>query len=214
MNKAFAYRSAENNAGRETLPFCGVEVGRALLPVLCLTGKSARPAIRRKKGGSVRPSFRHRSRAGLSLLEVILAIAILGGCVAVIGELVRLGARQAEEARELTTAQLLCESKLEEIAAGVVAPEAVGGVPFETDPRWQYAIEVASLDTPDLIQVTVSAQQVDGSRQVPLSFSLTRWMIDPNLELELSALESESSGEMSTGGSSSQSTSGTTAGGS
>jgi prepilin-type N-terminal cleavage/methylation domain-containing protein len=72
--------------------------------------------------GSVPFSGRRRRNAGLSLLEVILAIAILGGCIAVIGELVRLGARQAEEARELTTAQLLCESKLEEIAAGVSRP--------------------------------------------------------------------------------------------
>jgi general secretion pathway protein I len=128
-------------------------------------------------------------RAGLSLLEVILAIAILGGSVAVIGELVRLGARQAEEARELTIAQLLCESKLEEIAAGAIAPEAVGDVPFELDPRWSYSIEVGSLDNPDLLQVTVMAQQVDGSREIPLYYSLTRWILDPNLELELAELE-------------------------
>jgi general secretion pathway protein I len=156
--------------------------------------------------GSVPFSGRRRRNAGLSLLEVILAIAILGGCIAVIGELVRLGARQAEEARELTTAQLLCESKLEEIAAGVYAPESVGNVPFETDPRWSYSIEVGSLDTQNLIQVTVSAQQIDGSRLIPLSFSLTRWMLDPTLEAELAALGTmgtsgaESSSASSTGG--------------
>lgn len=132
--------------------------------------------------------------AGLSLLEVILAIAILGGSIAVIGELVRLGARQAEEARELTIAQLLCESVLEEIAAGVIAPEPVGAVPFELDPRWSYSIEVGSLDNPDLLQVTVMAQQVDGSRDIPLYYSLTRWILDPNLELELAGLEIMGSG--------------------
>ncbi|TVS15567.1 MAG: hypothetical protein EA424_15705 [Planctomycetaceae bacterium] len=132
---------------------------------------------------------RSAARAGLSLLEVILAIAILGGSIAVIGELVRLGARQAEEARELTIAQLLCESKLEEIAAGVIAPEPVGDVPFDLDPRWSYSIEVGSLDNPDLLQVTVMAQQVDGSREIPLYYSLTRWILDPNLELELGALD-------------------------
>ncbi len=132
---------------------------------------------------------RSAARAGLSLLEVILAIAILGGSIAVIGELVRLGARQAEEARELTIAQLLCESVLEEIAAGVIAPEAVGDVPFELDPRWSYSIDVGSLDNPDLLQVTVMAQQVDGSREIPLYYSLTRWILDPNLELELDALD-------------------------
>jgi general secretion pathway protein I len=133
---------------------------------------------------------RIRVSAGLSLLEVILAIAILGSCIAVIGELIRLGARQAEEARELTIAQLLCESKLEEIAAGVIAPEPVGDVPFELDPRWSYSIEVGSLDTPDLLQVTVMAQQVDGSREIPLSYTLTRWILDPNLALDLASLES------------------------
>ncbi len=143
---------------------------------------------------------RSAASAGLSLLEVILAIAILGGSIAVIGELVRLGARQAEEARELTIAQLLCESKLEEIAAGVIAPEAVGDVPFDLDPRWSYSIEVGSLDNPDLLQVTVMAQQVDGSREIPLYYSLTRWILDPNLELELSALDA-----MGTGASSSSS---------
>ena len=140
---------------------------------------------------------RSAARAGLSLLEVILAIAIQGGSIAVIGELVRLGARQSEEARELTIAQLLCESKLEEIAAGAIAPEAVGDVPFELDPRWSYSIEVGSLDNPDLLQVTVMAQQVDGSREIPLYYSLTRWILDPNLELELSALDAMGTGSSS-----------------
>jgi general secretion pathway protein I len=137
--------------------------------------------------------------AGLSLLEVILAIAILSGCIAVIGELIRLGARQAEEARELTIAQLLCESKLEEIAAGVIAPEAVGDVPFELDPRWSYSIEVGSLDTPDLLQVTVMAQQVDGSREIPLSYTLTRWILDPSLELDMAALNTLDAGDTGSG---------------
>ncbi|MCH5374492.1 MAG: type II secretion system GspH family protein, partial [Planctomycetes bacterium] len=61
-------------------------------------------------------------RRGLSLLEVILAVAILGLGLAIIGELIRNGTRQAEEVRFLTAAQLLCESKLEEVAAGVVPP--------------------------------------------------------------------------------------------
>jgi general secretion pathway protein I len=124
-------------------------------------------------------------RRALSLLEVTLAIAILGGSLAVIGELVRLGSRQAEEARELTTAQLLCESKMEEIVAGILAPQAVSYAPFDDDPRWSYSIDVASLDVRDLIQVTVTVEQAEVSREVPLTFSLTRWMLDPDVEAEL-----------------------------
>jgi hypothetical protein len=119
--------------------------------------------------------------------------------MAVIGELIRLGARQAEEARELTVAQLLCESTLEEIAAGVIAPEPVGDVPFELDPRWSYSIEVSSLDTPELLQVTVMAQQVDGSREIPLSYTLTRWILDPSLELDMAALETMDASDTGSG---------------
>ena len=55
---------------------------------------------------------------GLSLLEVILAIAILGGALVTIGQLIRIGARSAAEARDLTMAQLYAESEMNGIAAG------------------------------------------------------------------------------------------------
>ena len=55
-------------------------------------------------------------RRGLSLLEVILAIAILGGAIAAIGELVRLGVRSASYAKQPTQAHLLCDTRMAEIA--------------------------------------------------------------------------------------------------
>jgi len=124
-----------------------------------------------------------KSPKGLSLLEVILAIAILAGCIAVIGELVRLGSRQAEEARELTTAQLLCESKIAEIAAGALPAEAASSVAFENDPRWLYSVAVNSLDQEGLIDVRVTVEQSEQTRLQPLSFTLVCWMIDPSLAL-------------------------------
>lgn len=138
---------------------------------------------------------RSRHMRGLSLLEVTLAIAILGGCIAVIGELVRLGTRQAEETRELTTAQLLCESKLEEIAAGAVAPETVSSAPFENDPRWTYTVDVSTLDVENLLQVTCTVQQVDGARVYPLSYMLTRWIIDPEVEAALIEMSNQMKAE-------------------
>ncbi|MEC8241836.1 MAG: prepilin-type N-terminal cleavage/methylation domain-containing protein, partial [Planctomycetota bacterium] len=64
-------------------------------------------------------------RRGLSLLEVILAIAILGGAIAAIGELVRLGVRSASYAQQQTLAHLLCDTRMAEIASGAVAPESI-----------------------------------------------------------------------------------------
>ncbi len=117
-------------------------------------------------------------RRGLSLLEVILAVAILGGCLAVTGELVRLGVRHAEEARELTRAQLLCESKMEEIAAGVAATESASTVPFETDPDWTYTVDVSQLDQQQLTLVRVTVQQLESDRLYPITFTLSRWILN------------------------------------
>lgn len=151
------------------------------------------------EGGSPTRVFRAR---GLSLLEVILAIAVLGGCMAVIGELVRMGVRNAEEARELTKAQLLCESKLEEVAAGVMPLESAAAVAFELDPEWTYTIETGSLDQQGLVQVRVTVQQLESDRLYPLTFTLTRWILDPSLASGETSTDSTTGGQAATSGSS------------
>jgi len=147
-----------------------------------------------------RPDSSHHAARGLTLLEVILAIAILGGCMAVIGELVRLGVRHAEEAREQTKAQLLCESKLEEIAAGVTPLESASMVPFELDPEWTYTIESASLNEQGLIQVRVTVQPAESERLHPIAFTLIRWMLDPSLALGDNSTGSTTEGQAGTSG--------------
>jgi general secretion pathway protein I len=122
-----------------------------------------------------------RRHGGLSLMEVILALAILGGSLAVLGELVRLGTRHAEEARELGTAQLLCESKLEEIAAAAAPCQSTSG-PCETDDRWQFSVTTSTLDQSGLLEVRVTVEPAEPTRTPPLSFSLVRWMLDPSTQ--------------------------------
>ncbi|MBW8884274.1 MAG: prepilin-type N-terminal cleavage/methylation domain-containing protein, partial [Planctomycetia bacterium] len=56
--------------------------------------------------------MRSAPQRGLSLMEVILAIAILGGALAMIGQLIRIGSRSAAEARDLTMSQLYAESEM------------------------------------------------------------------------------------------------------
>ncbi|NLF73364.1 MAG: prepilin-type N-terminal cleavage/methylation domain-containing protein [Candidatus Anammoximicrobium sp.] len=142
-------------------------------------------------------------RSGLSLLEVILAVAILGGCLAVTGELVRLGVRNAEEARELTRAQLLCEGKMEEIAAGVAAVESASMVPFETDPDWTYTVDVSPLDAQQLTLVRVTVQQLDSERSYPLTFTLSRWILNPASTTGETSTPTTTEGQTATSGASS-----------
>lgn len=154
-----------------------------------------------RRCGSVR-------RTGLSLLEVMLSLAILGGALAVVGELTRLGSRSAEIARDQTIAQRLCENKLAEIASGLVIPTAMTMAPVEEladQNDWLYTIEIQQLPQTGLIGVWVTVQQNPDTINRPVSFTLVRWMIDPQSSTTTS--EQSTSG---TSGTSSSKTSGAT----
>lgn len=119
-----------------------------------------------------------RRRRGLSLLEVILALAVLAMAMTVLGQLIRIGARSASSAREVTRAKLLCESKLAEIAAGAVLPEPVREAALQEDPDWNYSIELEPTDRDGLVAVRVIVQRADAS-EGDAACSLVRWIIDP-----------------------------------
>jgi len=112
----------------------------------------------------------------------MLAIAILGGALAVLGQLVRIGARSSATVRDLTQAQLLCENKLAEIAAGVVPPEAVSQEVAEETGEWLVSVDVQPVDDLGLLGVTVLVEQDPDFAARPTSIQLTRWMVDPAVD--------------------------------
>ncbi len=128
-------------------------------------------------------------KAGFSLLEVILALAILAGSIAVLGESSRLALKNAQVARDLAHAQLLCESKLAEITTGITAAETVSNTAFDatttasldpSEPAWMYSIETQPTDEEGLIAVRVTVTRNLPAEKHPVTFSLVRWMPDPN----------------------------------
>ena len=132
-----------------------------------------------------RPTKPTRNRPrGLSLLEVLLALAILGGALAAIGELMRVGARSAEIARDLTTAQLLCETKMAELETRLMPLQALEATAVE-DPEyqqeWLYSISIEQVDGQALVSATVRVEQNPEIFSRPVSFELTRWIIDETL---------------------------------
>jgi hypothetical protein len=138
---------------------------------------------------TIRP--RHALRSGLSLLEVILSIAILGGALAVIGELVRIGARNAAMARDLTTAQLFAESKMNEVAAGVADFSATESEPLDEEGDWVCAVTSTEANQQQLMAVTVTVGQNPDTFARPVSYALTRWIIDPAYVAECAALDAK-----------------------
>ncbi|MGC3967658.1 MAG: type II secretion system minor pseudopilin GspI [Pirellulales bacterium] len=119
------------------------------------------------------------SRRGFTLLEVLLALAILVGSLATLGELVRMGLQNAHRAAASTTAQLLCESKLAEITAGIMPPSSTSAAPLDAEGLWQYAVAVEPTIDASLLVVRVTVAENLPSQQSPVEYSLVRWMVDP-----------------------------------
>jgi len=144
--------------------------------------KCACPLARRENRDSPRERFR---RTGFSLMEVLLATSLLLGCLVVLGELAAVGRRHAYDAEHLTAAQLICQTKLNEILAGVELVSSVQDQPLEEAPGWVYSVEVESLDRLGLasVRVTVSEDlsELDGAAnpRPAKQFTLTRWIRDP-----------------------------------
>jgi hypothetical protein len=113
----------------------------------------------------------------------VLALAILAGAIAVVGELVRVGSLSAARARDLTQAQLICESKLAEITSGIAPPDPVSGATYELDVDWLYSVEAVTADIPGLMMLRVTAVQNLAPEQRPVEFSLTRLIQDPSVVL-------------------------------
>jgi type II secretion system protein I len=127
-------------------------------------------------------------RPGFTLLEVILALTILAGAIAVLGEVNRLALRNASEARDLARAQLLAESKLAEIKAGITSTDLVDNAAFDpatesldpAEPAWLFSISSQSTDEDGLIAVRVTVTRALPAGQHPVKFSLACWLPDPN----------------------------------
>lgn len=124
-------------------------------------------------------------RAGFSLLEVILAMAILAGAIAILGESSRQALRNATVAKDMARAQLLCETKLAEIAAGITPLEPIEGAAFDTitepgEPAWLYSIETDPTDEDGLISVRLTVTRDLPPEERPIRFSVVRWFSDPS----------------------------------
>lgn len=95
------------------------------------------------------------SRRGFSLLEVILATAILSAAAMVLYSTFSLGERQGREASQILEAQLLCQSTLDELLAEPTRIKATELTPFDAYPHWAYVIQWAPTELENVIVLTV-----------------------------------------------------------
>lgn len=120
-----------------------------------------------------------RPRSGFSLLEVLLATGILVGCLVVLSELANIGRIHASVAQDGAVAARICQTKLNEILAGVAPVASVHEEPVEDTPGWWYSVEVESPRQPGVVALRVTVGMDENSSGRPVEFSLVRWVRDP-----------------------------------
>ena len=151
-------------------------------------------------------------RAGLSLFEVIISLAIFMGAICSIGHLVSNGVRGAVQARLQSQAVLRAETRMGEIVAGVTSLHGALSGTFTDDPSWTANVVVTSGPHPGLYVVEVTVAHASATAGGNQSYSLRRLVRDPQVALDAYIKQQEDAANAATGGTSSSSSAGTGAG--
>ncbi len=151
----------------------------------------------------------HRPCRGLSLLEIIVALAVLTGTAALLAQMVSLGVKHAECSREITEAQTVAHNLLNELLADLRPWDASASLqPVDAWSDWDYVLQVEPVGVGDLVAVTVTVARrteedasstsspVESSDQAlvtsPRQYHLTRWVTRPQLvENSVSGLDQD-----------------------
>jgi type II secretion system protein I len=173
-------------AGRGEQAAVGSQVAaRSLLPL---------PASERGRG-------RGSARDGMTLLEVLLALAIFLFSLVAISQLFNTATDQATEIQYQSRATRLAESRLQEYVAGVRSLQAGGSGTFDEEPEWEWKADCQSDGTAQNlynVTVTVSRTLADGRH---IEASLSQYILDPKMKGAITASNaSASSSSPSSGG--------------
>jgi prepilin-type N-terminal cleavage/methylation domain-containing protein len=157
---------------------------------------------------------RRQPPAAFTLIEIILALVILGGALAVLGEVIQRAGKNAGDARAETQAQILAESVLDEILAGSIDASQASRQPLEVDDsvKWLYSVAVGDTEYEGVIPMEVTVEQDLEARLEPVKYRLMRWIpsVEETDEGEEATANSQSSSQAGASGASSSSGSGGT----
>lgn len=125
--------------------------------------------------------MKRASRGGFSLLEVVLATAVLLGCVIVLSHIAFVGRSHMESADQLSIAQLVCQTRLNEMLSGAAPIQPVGGEPIAELPGWTLSVKASAASQPGLVELRVTAAKVapaagQGTAAAGKQFTLVRWI--------------------------------------
>lgn len=119
-----------------------------------------------------------RARQAFTLLEVILALVILGAALAIFGEVMQLANQNAADARAETQAQLIASSLLDEILAGSIDDSPANRQPLDVDDdvRWVYSVSTGTATVEGVYPLVIEVEQDIEAKFNPVKYRLVRWM--------------------------------------
>jgi type II secretory pathway pseudopilin PulG len=128
----------------------------------------------------MRPPTPHsRARPGLSLLEVLVALAVFLFAFIVLGRLIIRGGDLALDAQQQAQAAQLCQAKLAEVVAGAVPLTPQTDASFDEAPDWQWSLDCDQRNVPGLWHVQVRVRRRPHQGTSPVEFTLSQMVLDP-----------------------------------
>jgi type II secretory pathway pseudopilin PulG len=123
----------------------------------------------------------HRRRPGLSLLEVLVALAIFLFSIVAITRMVIAGADRAVEARYRSEGVQICQQLLTRASIGELPLSSQGDTPLDQDPDWHWSIDAEQDTIANLWRITVHASR-NGPAGTPIEYcALSEMLLDPSL---------------------------------
>jgi type II secretion system protein I len=117
------------------------------------------------------------SAKGFTLLEVILALAIFVGAIAVLSRLLVLSVENAEVSQWQAQAWLIAETQWAELESGVRSPSETGPFPVNELPGWEWSLEAETTEVSNLYRVHVIVRHQSQAGQ-PYVVRWTRFFFD------------------------------------
>lgn len=104
-----------------------------------------------------------RIRSGFSLLEVIIATAILAASGVMLMSMFSTGDRHARRAEKRALAQMLCQSKMDELLANPNQLQPIETQVFQHYPGWIYSVALHPTALEGFVQLSLSVTHIPGT---------------------------------------------------
>jgi len=119
------------------------------------------------------------SRPGITLIEVLAALAIFLISLAAVSQLIDSGSDMAVEASRMNIGTRLCQSKLAEVEAGILSVRDGGTGTFEIETGWNWEVISEPSDAPNVYMVTAVCKSTVGRT---VTVKLSQMIFDPQYQ--------------------------------